>query len=202
MAEEGGPAVPPEIPAMRASRLLPLSALAALAMLPGCATLSESDCGRGDWFGIGEADALAGHASDRIAQHDEACARYAIAPDPHAYRLGYEQGLLRFCVPPEAFALGRRGGSYHRQCPGASEAVFLPAYDLGRDVYALDQELIRLDLEIDRLRDEIDNEKTSPETRAAAGRELDHVKDERERREWERGERLARAREHGYGDVW
>ena len=174
----------------------------ALPFLTGCATLSESDCGQGNWFAIGESDALGGYTPDRLAQHDEACARFGVTPDPRGYQAGYQQGLARFCVPPEAFLLGRRGASYYRQCPPAAEAAFLPAYDLGRDVYTIDQDLVRIEIEIERLRDEIKDEKNSPETRAAAEHQLGYVKDERDRRQYDRDQRLARAREYGYGDVW
>lgn len=179
-----------------------LLACASLFGLAGCATLSESDCYQGDWSGIGESDAFGGHTPDRLAQHEKACAKYGVAPDPHGYRAGYERGLVGFCVPPQAFALGRRGASYYRQCPREAELAFLPAYDLGRDVYELEQELIRIESEIDDLRDEIKDGKTSPEAREAAEHRLGYVKDERDRRRHEVELRLARAREYGYGNVW
>ena len=184
---------------MRLPRLLLLATLLALT---GCATLSESDCGQGDWFGIGESDALGGYTPDRLARHDEACAKYGVAPDPRGYRAGYEQGLVGFCVPPQAFELGRRGASYYRQCPPPAEADFLPAYDLGRDVYTIDQDLIRIEVEIERLRDEVKDEKNSPETRASAEHQLHYVKVERDRRQHDRDQLIARARDYGYGNVW
>lgn len=183
-------------------RLLRLPLLAVLLALGGCATLSESDCGQGDWFGIGEADALGGYTPDRLARHDEACAKFGVVPDPRGYRAGYEQGLVGFCVPPQAFELGRRGASYYRQCPPPTEADFLPAYDLGRDVYTIDQDLVRIEIEIERLRDEVKDEKNSPETRAAAEHQLGYVKDQRDRRRHDRDVLLSRARDYGYGNVW
>jgi hypothetical protein len=184
---------------------MPLSRLllaAALPLFAGCATLSESDCGQGDWFGIGEADARAGHTPDRLARHDEACTRYGVRPDPRGYQAGFAQGLVAFCVPAEAFSLGRRGGSYYRQCGPEIERDFLPAYALGSDVHAIDQDLIRIEIEIDHLRDEVKDEKNSPETRAAAEHQLGYVKDERDRRRHDRDQLLARARDYGYGNVW
>jgi hypothetical protein len=172
------------------------------ALLGGCATLSESQCAGGDWFGIGEADALAGWTRDRLALHDQACAEYGIAPDPRGYEAGYSQGLVGFCVPAKTFALGLRGGNYYGQCPPTTEADLLPAFDLGREVHAIDQALIRIEVEIDRLRGEIEDEKTSPLTREAAAQQLDHVKDERDLRRYERDTLLASARARGYGNVW
>ena len=49
--------------------------------------------------------------------------------------------------------------------PAGAERDFIPAYELGSDVYAIDQELIRIDIEIDDLRDDIKDEKTTPESR-------------------------------------
>jgi hypothetical protein len=179
-----------------------LAVVAMLALSSGCATLNEAQCGSGDWFGIGESDALGGHTPDRIVQHDKACAKFGLAPDPNGYNAGYAQGLVGFCVPAEAFALGRRGASYYRQCPPEAERDFIPAYELGSDVYAIDQELIRIDIEIDDLRDDIKDEKTSPESREGLEQRLDYVKDDRDRRSYERSALIDRARQRGYGDVW
>jgi hypothetical protein len=171
-------------------------------ILGGCATLSEEQCGRGDWFGIGEADALAGNTPDRLSQHHAACAKYGVAPDAAAYDAGYGQGLEAFCVPAQGFALGRRGGSYYRQCPPETDVAFLPAHHLGHEVHALEQDLIRIESEIDDLRDEIKDEKTDAAARATAEQQLRYVKDERDRRRAARDQLLARAREYGYGNVW
>jgi hypothetical protein len=170
--------------------------------LPGCATLSESQCGQGDWFGVGESDALSGYTADRIHLHAEACGKYGIAPDPRGYDAGYAQGLETFCQPPAAFALGRRGAAYHGQCPRASDPIFLPAFDLGREVHAIEQELIRIEGEIGHLRDAVKDEDGTPASREAAERQLHHVKDERDRRRHARDDLLARARARGYGNVW
>jgi hypothetical protein len=173
-----------------------------VAVLPGCATLSESQCLSGDWFGVGDADARAGYSPDRLAAHEQACAKHGVGVDPDGYRAGYTQGLVVFCVPPEAFALGRRGATYYRQCPPGVERDFIPAYELGVDLHAIEQDLVRIDVEIARLRDEIDDDKTSPVSRDIAGASLRQVKDERERREYDRMRLIDRARERGYGEVW
>jgi hypothetical protein len=185
---------------MRFATLAAASVL--IGSLNGCATLNESQCAGGDWFGIGESDARAGHLTSRINQHGEACAKYALAPDPNAYDAGYRQGLVVFCTPESAFALGHRGGTYYRQCPPDAERDFLPAFDLGADVYAVDQEVIRIEREIDELRDDIKDDDTSPEARSHLERQLDYVKDERDRRQYERSNLLDRARQRGYGDIW
>jgi hypothetical protein len=170
--------------------------------LPGCATLSESQCGQGDWFGVGESDALSGYTADRIHLHADACGEYGITPDPRDYDAGYAQGLATFCQPPAAFALGRRGATYHGQCPRESDAVFLPAYDLGREVHAIDEDLVRIESGIGHLRDAMNDEAGTPASREAAERELRHVKDERDHRRRVRDDLLAQARARGYGNVW
>lgn len=176
--------------------------LLVLSPLAGCATLGEAECLRGDWYSIGESDALSGHSASRLQRHHEACARHGVTPDPGHYGEGYGDGLLRFCVPEQAFALGRRGASYWNQCPQEREAAFLPAYALGLDVYGIEKELLELETAISELRDEVDDQRTSAEARDAAGRQLDAEKRTRRRLEERRDERLSLARSLGYGNVW
>jgi len=170
--------------------------------LAGCATLGEAQCQQGDWFGIGASDARSGYTADRLAAHEAACARYAVTPDADGYYAGYGRGLQDFCVPAEAFALGRRGASYYRQCPAEIERDFIPAFDLGTDVYAVEQALLRLDIEIEELRKEIRSDKTSPLGREQAEQRLGYVKEERRRRDYDRSALLDRARQRGYGSYW
>lgn len=178
------------------------SILALALSMTGCATLSQSDCVKGDWFRIGRQDALWGYTSDRLKQHEKACIKHGYGTDPQAYEDGYAEGLVAFCVPEKAFDLGRRGGSYYRQCPPEADTWFLPAFDLGRQVYDLDQELAKIKSEIEDLREEIKDDKTTEESREAAEQRLRYVKRDRERRERERDALLERARRNGYGDVW
>ncbi len=177
--------------------------LAGIALaLGGCATLGESECRRGDWYAIGAGDGRNGYTPDRLAHHDKACARHGVGVDVHAYHAGHADGLRQFCVPPRAFALGRDGGAYHRQCPPEAEDDFLPAYDLGRDAHAIEQELARLDSEIESLRKEIGDDKTSATARDIAEQRLRYVRNDRDRRERDLDALLERARRRGYGNVW
>ena len=176
--------------------------LALLCGVQGCATLSEGQCVQGDWYGIGDLDARSGHTPDRLAAHREACAEYGIGVDPDGYHAGYEQGLLAFCVPESGFDFGRRGGQYGGQCPRDFERDFVPAYELGQDLYALDQELLQLSSEIEELREAGREEDITEEELAANRRALRHAKDYYERREADRYRLLERARSRGYGQVW
>lgn len=189
----------------RMKQIIARHVMAALVLgfaLTGCATLSQSDCATGDWFHIGRQDALWGYAPDRLAQHEKACVKHGFGSDQQGYEAGFAEGLIAFCVPEKAFDLGRRGSSYYRQCPPEADAWFMPAFDLGRQVYDLDQELTRIESEIEDLRKEMKDDKASQESRDAAGQRLRYVKNDRDRRERERDALLDRARRRGYGNVW
>ena len=170
--------------------------------LGGCASLSESDCRKGDWYGIGTSDGRNGYTSNRLSHHDKACAKHGMGVNVHDYHAGHAEGLRQFCVPPRAFTLGRENGTYHRLCPADIEPDFLAAYDLGRDVHAIEQELASLEDEIESLLDEIDADKTSETAREMAEQRLRYVKKDRDRRERDRDALLERARRLGYGNVW
>lgn len=176
--------------------------IALLSALPGCATLNQSDCLRGDWYAIGAADGRHGYSPQRLTHHAKACAKHGVGVDGPAYDAGFIEGLHQFCVPPRAFSLGRENGSYHRLCPADAEPAFLAAYDLGRDAYAIEQELAELDKEITALRKEIDDENSSDNTRELAEQRLRYVKNDRNRRERDHDALLERARRLGYGNVW
>lgn len=178
-------------------------ALLALALaLGGCASLSESECSRGDWFAIASNDAYQGRTPDRIRQHDAACGKHGIEVDAQAYDEGYRHGLANFCTPVRGFEMGRAGNAYYRQCPPPAEAEFMPAYDLGGDVRAIDQELAELEKEIEAIRKELRADDLAEEARDAAERRLRYLKSDRDRRERDRDGLLERARRRGYGNVW
>lgn len=183
-------------------RIRRVSVLVLLLGLQGCATLSEGECVQGDWYGIGEFDARSGHTPDRLGAHRQACAEYGIGVEPEAYRAGYAQGLLAFCVPESGFDFGRRGSTYYGQCPRDLEPEFLRAFDMGQDLHALEQELLALDSEIEDLRKAGRDEDLTEEEQAANRRALRQAKDHRERRQAERYRLLERARNRGYGQVW
>lgn len=58
-----------------------LVAIAVLALLSGCATLSEGDCATGDWREIGRNDGLHGLRRSQLAKHQDACAKFGVQPD-------------------------------------------------------------------------------------------------------------------------
>lgn len=179
-----------------------LAAMALLLPLAGCATLSESDCARGDWHRIGFDDGRWGYTTQRLSHHDKACAKHGFGVDAQAYHAGYADGLRLFCVPSRAFSLGRKGDSYHHQCPPEAESAFMPAYHHGWDVFEFEKELEHLEKEIDELIIEIDDENTGDTARDIAERRLRHVTNDRNRRERDRDALLQRARRLGYENAW
>lgn len=170
-------------------------------LLGGCASLSESQCLRGNWATIGHDDAVAGHSPRRVEAHADACAKHGVYVDTAAWEDGYFRGLEEFCSPRRGFAFGRSGGTYHGQCPPPIEPSFLAAFDLGTDVRAIDEEITGLGRDIETARKEARDKDASERERRSAERHLDRLKAERERRERERDRLLQRARQRGYGAI-
>jgi hypothetical protein len=126
-------------------------------LLGGCATLSEDQCRGGDWQAIGFRDGQNGRTADYLAQHRNACAKYALGADEAAYLLGRERGLQHYCTPAIGLAAGRRGERYAGVCPLESETDFLRGFELGQSVYEarkrvdeLQRQRRELDLRIDK----------------------------------------------------
>ncbi len=196
------PADPSPRPSRACSGRTPALLIAALALLAlgGCATLSETDCANGDWFAIGATDARYGHTSDRLAEHRQACSKYGLGVDPQAYAAGYQEGLMAYCTPRQAFALGHDGHAYPNQCPPTLARDLGPAWELGDQVRGVETELAGFEREIESLRAEINDAKTTDSARELAEQRLRYVKNDRERRERDRDRLLAQARRFGLGD--
>jgi hypothetical protein len=134
--------------------LILLAAVLILA-LPGCATMSKSECLNVDWRTIGYEDGVAGHSGDRIAQHRKACAKHGVVPDLNAYQSGREQGLREYCQPDNGYHLGVGGSAYNASCPADLKQDFESAYHSGYELYTLRARVAQASSEIEASRQEI-----------------------------------------------
>ncbi|WP_269630591.1 DUF2799 domain-containing protein [Pelomonas sp. BJYL3] len=127
-------------------------AAAMAASLGGCASMSESECQRADWYQQGMQDGRDGQARDRIDDHAKACGKIGIQPDETRWQEGWIDGLRRYCRPANGWQLGLRGTFYRGVCRDQPEGDdFERAYDTGRRIHALGEQLERNASEIDRL---------------------------------------------------
>lgn len=93
--------------------------------------MSKDECSNADWAGIGRYDGSQGHKLNEFAQMKEQCEVYSRQPDEVAYMRGYNEGLVRYCVPKNAEILGRQGAQYFEGCPEEMRSDFLKAYRYG-----------------------------------------------------------------------
>ena len=112
--------------------------LGSLALLGGCATMSQQECLVSDWRTVGYEDGARGAAADTIGRYRKTCAKHGVSPDFQAYQAGREEGLRVFCQPQNGFDLGARGGSYRGICPADLEGDFLVSYRDGRQLHELE----------------------------------------------------------------
>jgi len=66
-------------------------AIAGCLLLSGCAALSEGECRVGDWYALGERDALTGNRP-RIDLYADQCGRYQVRPSEQDYMAGWAIG--------------------------------------------------------------------------------------------------------------
>lgn len=115
--------------------------------LAGCASLSETECQSGDWYGIGLADGAAGRSADFIYQHAKACNEFGIAPKASPWRKGRAEGLKQYCTPTNAYRLGSKGRRLSAVCPGEISALEranfrgLRWHDITRDIRDIEGEI-------------------------------------------------------------
>jgi len=131
------------------SLLRVFAALAVLASLGGCASLSKSECMNANWEDIGIRDGANGQPEEYLIQHSTACAKVNVVPDRGAYLHGREQGLERFCVPHRVYQLGEYGNGFDVGiCRNFDQDRLQAAYEKGRDVNQRSNELSSIDNEI------------------------------------------------------
>ncbi len=109
--------------------------------LISCATLNKDECRTANWKLIGFEDGSNGYNSSRIGQHRKACAEYGISPNLDLYNQGHAEGLHKYCIPANAYNLGKRGSSYQGNCAGYNEAGFISAYNQGIKLYRANKSL-------------------------------------------------------------
>ena len=125
------------------------AALAVLASLGGCASLSKSECMNANWEDIGIRDGANGQPEENLIRHSTACAKVNVVPDRGAYLHGREQGLERFCVPHRVYQLGEYGNGFDVGiCRNFDQDRLQAAYEKGRDVNQRSHELSNIDNEI------------------------------------------------------
>ena len=101
-----------------------LSGFLSVLFLTGCATLSQEQCVRGDWFGLGIHDGYNGEPISRLSDHINACLEYGVTVNNQNYFAGREQGLKAYCQLDNAFTTGLNGQAYHHVCPQQIDALF------------------------------------------------------------------------------
>ena len=157
---------------------------AALSVLGGCASLSESDCRTGSWEDIGYRDGSRGAARERALDHAKACGEYGIEVDREAWDRGYRKGLDAYCTPENAVQVALGGGNYGGVCPPESDREFGTHWRAARVVYEQRQRVSTLDTrrrELEYAWRESDNERERYEIRVEMARVDEQLRYERER---------------------
>ena len=183
---------------MKLKALALVAAVAGVAALSGCETMSAEECAAADWGVLGHSDA-ARNGSSRFDDRAESCAEKGIAADAAAYARGFEEGMYQFCRPENGFAFARRGGAFHGSCPAELSEQFGYAYSDGQRVRAAEQALEAARSQIGRLiadREEIDDNIGSHE-----GSLREATTDEERRRHRDEIARLQRERRNVNDDL-
>ncbi|OGR23622.1 MAG: hypothetical protein A2277_09650 [Desulfobacterales bacterium RIFOXYA12_FULL_46_15] len=156
--------------------------IAAVALLTGCATLSEQECldaGATSWEEIGWVDGCEGYHPDRrLDQHYEACSKVGVSPDQDTYMAGWSRGILEYCTPDRGYAVGLSGSRGNPElCPYETRAIFQDNVKLGLRIYELKQEMDSLYYKIENLEKKLDDKQLDKHARRDIReriRRLDH----------------------------
>ena len=118
-------------------------------VIPGCATLSKSECRTADWRTIGLEDGSKGRLANYIGNHRKACAEHGVTPDLAQYQLGHAEGLNHFCTAQKGFQQGNSGYGYNGVCPDGLRSEFLAGYESGRELFLLRKDIGLIQKEVE-----------------------------------------------------
>ncbi|AMK79187.1 MULTISPECIES: DUF2799 domain-containing protein [Methylomonas] len=149
--------------------------------LSGCATLSQQDCLRGDWFGVGVQDGRSGATADLLHDHQKACSEYGIAVNNSQYFAGREQGINEYCRIENAFNEGLAGHDYRHVCPPAIDGVFSRYHAAAYAVHQGRAELDRIDSDLFSKEGNLGDKKLSDKDRARIREDIRHLERSRDR---------------------
>lgn len=127
-----------------------------LSLLGACATLTKNECTNADWFSIGYSDGANGKEAGYFARHVKACEKHGVTPQQSPWKEGREDGLRVFCVPEQAYRIGRRGGGFPAVCTPKETIAMRPAWDWGRNYYEYTKDIAEVDDYIDELEEALD----------------------------------------------
>ena len=116
--------------------------------LASCASISEEECLKGDWFGIGLHDGERGYLLERLERHQKACQRVDVLVDQDAYFKGRFEGLKSYCTPQNAYVLASNGRRYNDVCPPDLAQGFANGLQVGDRVYDARRTVRRLESSI------------------------------------------------------
>lgn len=165
------------VPDSRASRAWRLGLLAATALgLSGCASMSEKDCQRANWFEQGLEDGRSGAGQRRVLDHAKACEKVGVVPDQARWREGWSEGIRVFCRPERGWRMGLAGEHYGGSCADQRDGdAFESNYAQAKAIHELGQQIDRNYREMQRLERQLAEAKTDDERKRLRGllRELD-----------------------------
>jgi hypothetical protein len=127
------------------------AALACAALLAGCASMSEGQCLRADWYERGLEDGRDGRPATWLDAHRQACAKAGVQPDGARWRAGWQEGNRAYCMPRSGWQAGAQNRGYAGACRDRDEDAFMRAYAAGQAVWRTRQELQRNWDEVERL---------------------------------------------------
>jgi len=151
-------------------------AAAMAASLGGCASMSESECQRADWYQKGVQDGRDGQTRERVEDHAQACGKVGIQPDEARWQSGWAEGVRRYCRPVNGWQLGLKGEFYRGVCADQPEgAAFEDYYQSAKRIYDVGQQIDRNYRDMQRLERDLAEAKTDEERKRLRGllRELD-----------------------------
>ncbi len=150
-----------------------------------CASLTKDECRQANWFEIGQNDGAQGRTLAIFEYHVKSCQKANIVPDRSEYEDGRNFGLARYCTPLSGFKAGRYSQTYQNVCPPETQGEFIRGYELGGQFGQVEKQLFEVNQDIDDIEGSLRKDKVKPEQKQSLYKQIDRLRDEKDRLERE-----------------
>ena len=146
-------------------------------LLISCSTISKKDCTK-NMSELGLSQGRAGSPKKYTDELRDTCMNGTTGVDLETYEKGFYQGWMEYCLPNNAFEMGKRSDRYFSFCPPEREALFREKYLVGKHHAELKDVETDIQDKLEEIRPHINESASNFDDYTKLQKELDKIRRE------------------------